>query len=344
MNLSRNELSKRLKRQIDTRYLIYGREQYLNERCVELIRERVLADGDGERIPMTVNADFSWSDFSEQIGQHSLFSSKKLIELRLPSSGRPGAGGDRHLTDCLKATDSDTTVVLIAGAIDASAKRAKWFQAWCKEGVAVDNPELSASEYQNWIKNSLERSGITFESGVVNRLAYYFESNMPAAANEIRKLRLSDESSRLTVSEIDRIVVDQARFNVFALVDAFLAGNASRVLRLLRLLKNEGAEPMLVLWALARESRIVYRIAYASSKKMPLDPIFTKLRVWSSRQRLIMQAARRLDLAGSERCLQQLARADHVIKGLEFALQGGDVWNEFEQISLEFCGIKSNKR
>ena len=45
-------------------------------------------------------------------------------------------------------------------------------------------------------------------------------------------------------------VADSARFDVFQLSEAVLAGTAARALRVLAGLRAEGTEPTLVLWAL----------------------------------------------------------------------------------------------
>jgi len=46
------------------------------------------------------------------------------------------------------------------------------------------------------------------------------------------------------------VVADSARFDVFGLGEAVLAGEAARALRVLAGLRAEGTEPTLVLWAL----------------------------------------------------------------------------------------------
>ena len=50
-------------------------------------------------------------------------------------------------------------------------------------------------------------------------------------------------------------VGDSARYDVFQVAEAAAAGDARRSMHILLGLKNEGAEPTLVLWALPRELR-----------------------------------------------------------------------------------------
>ncbi len=336
MQLERADLWRREK--FDLRYLIYGKERYLVERCLEKIRQRARENGYTERVSMTVGVEFSWEMFADQFGQLDLFGSRKLVELRLPESGRPGLQGGKHLTQCVNSPSEDASVVVIAGPLEAAVKKSAWFKAWHSKAVVVDNPEMRREEFRRWIENSLMRGKVAHQPDVAGRLAYYFEGNMLAAANEIRKLVLGNDGSEITVEEIDRIVSDQARFNVFSFIDACLAGRAQRALRQLRLLNNEGTEPILVLWAISRELRIVHRVAVATANGLQTAPIFNKLRIWRSRQEMILQTARRLGHRGSTDAMRRLARADRILKGRESAEAGG-IWDEFESLVLLICGI-----
>lgn len=337
MELTRAQLWRR--DQFDLRYLIYGKELYLVERCCQKIRDRAAESGYTERISLTVSADFQWETFNQQFGQLDIFGARKLIELRLPPSGRPGVQGAKALAECVDSASEDAAVVVIAGALDSGIKRSAWFKAWNSKAVAVDNPEMRRAEFRNWIKRAIDHHQLLYEPDVVGRLAFYFEGNMLAAANELRKLALGNDGSEITVGEIDRIVADQARFNVFSFTDACLAGSVERALRQLRLLRFEGTEPILVLWAMARELRVVYQIAFAAANGLQTGSVFNKLRIWRSRQESITRAARRLGVNGSAAVMQRLAKADRILKGREPA-QAGGIWDEFESIVLHVCGIE----
>ena len=342
MILTRKALSQRLARELDYRYLVYGKELFLVERCCDVIRERARSLDYLERVSLTASPDFNWSSLHDEINAQSLFSSKKIIELRLPPTGRPGTQGAEALMDCLLSQDESSIVVVIAGALETGVRRSKWFKTWGdgKNALVIDNPELNSRQFQEWIKNSLDRHQILHEPEVVDRLAYYFEGNMLAAANEIRKLMMSYDGNTLTVGEIERIVVDQARFNVYALTDACLAGNSSRAVRLLKVLRNEGTDPILILWALAREIRIVYKVAFAATNGKSTNQVYRQSGVWQARQDLITRASHRLGFNGSQKLLRWIARADRILKGRDEVSAGGSIWNEYERIVLGICSVK----
>lgn len=338
MLLRRSDLSARLRQQIEQRYLVCGKELYLVERCSDVIRERAKGQGFEECVFLNANRDFNWNSLYEHTSSLSLFSPKKFIQLRLPESGRVGTQGSAALTSCLDYDDDSIVLLLIAGYLDTQVKRANWYRAWEKKAIVVNNPELKKKQFSDWISRSLHRRNIRHEPMVVDRLAYYFEGNMLAAANELRKIVLGYEGDLLTVNEIDRIIIDQARFNIFTLIDACLVGNIDRAVRLLRILRTEGTEPIIVQWALAREARNIYKVAFALSKGLPLKGVFQQMRIWQSRQRMLTAAARRIGLEGSMNSLRQIAKADRILKGREDSQIGGSIWNEYERIVLTLCG------
>lgn len=340
MELTAVALGQRLKKRVDPRYLIYGKELFMVERCCEVIRARARDDGYQERRVFTAAPDFNWRIFDDALTERSLFSTQKLIELRLPASGLLGVAGSKSMSACLESIDPDTIVLVIGGELLKKIKMKKWCREWLKNAVAVNNPGFQHNEFRSWIQSQLDRNQIRHEPAVADRLAFYFEGNMLAAANELRKLRMAYDGTQFTVDEIDKIVIDQARFNVFALIDACLDGDIERSVRLLLVMRNEGAEPIQVLWALTRETRIIYQIAQAAGSRSSVQRIFDELRIWRARRVRIMTAAKRLQLSGSASILQKLASADQILKGRNVDPSVGTIWDECERIILGFCQPK----
>ena len=83
-------------------------------------------------------------------------------------------------------------------------------------------------------------------------LAERTEGNLLAAHQELEKLKLSRGAGRSPPTAILASVADSARFDVFQLGEAVLAGDTERALRMLAGLRGEGIEPTLVLWALTQ--------------------------------------------------------------------------------------------
>ncbi len=311
------------------------------ERCCEVVRSSAKTQGCKERTVFVVTPDFKWRKFEDALMETSLFSTKKLIEIRLPQSGKLGKAGSNSVRACLRSPNKDTIVMMIGGTFEKKVKKVKWFEDWSKSTVVVDNPGFQPAEFRKWIQSQLDRNKIQYQAAVVDRLAYYFEGNMIAAANELRKLKMAYQGKQITVDEINKIVIDQARFNIFALIEACLEGNVERSIRLVRVMKNEGSEPGFVLWALAREARIIYQIAQIISRGLSTRKIFEDLRIWQVRKKRILAAARRLEVSGTSAILQKIALADQVMKGRNLEPAVGTTWDHCERIILGFCHSKN---
>ena len=84
----------------------------------------------------------------------------------------------------------DTILVVIAGRVDKRGQSSKWFKAMEKGGLAIEARALTRDQLPRWIEQRLNSQEIVGTAGAVQRLAYYAEGNLMAAAQEISKLAL----------------------------------------------------------------------------------------------------------------------------------------------------------
>ena len=90
---------------------------------------------------------------------------------------------------------------------------------------------------------------------MIDLLAARNEGNLLAAVQEIEKLKLFSDSGNLDINTVSSVVADNARYDVFGLVDRVMQGDASGSLKMLRGLQAEGTDVLGILWALSREIR-----------------------------------------------------------------------------------------
>ncbi len=319
-------------------YLVFGQEPLLIEEDCDRIRSALRDAGCQERIRLDAERGFDWSRLTQSAQAMSLFATRQLIDLRLPSA-KPGDAGARALVEFAEAA-TDTTVLLIStGRIERRAQSSRWFKALDAAGATVEHSLVGADKLPAWIKQRLDSAALSYEPSVVPHLSYLFEGNLLAAAQEISKLALLVGERRLVTADIDAMVSDQARFNVYGLVDACLAGDPARSTRMLFGLRREGIEPLLVSWALAREARTLATISHDLAAGRNKAQVFKSFNVWSSRVRLVEGALRRAPPEFWLRTMQALARLDRVIKGRESGTMGVGMWGELEQIILSMSGL-----
>ena len=337
LRISPGQLEEHLNRGIAPCYLLFGAEPLLVEESSDLVRSAAKANGISEILRYCAGIDLKWEALLEQSQTLSLVSSQRLIEIRLPS-GRLGEGGSTVLLEFLSAPPQDTILVVLAGRLDKRTQSSRWFKAAQDTGVVMEARPISLRQLPQWIERRLEQNNISAEPGVAARLAHYAEGNLLAAAHEVGKLALLlGRGKTLDVQSLEAMVADHARFNVFSLIDACLAGDARRSIRILAALRRDGTDTSLVLWALVREVRVMATISGHLARGGVRQAVYSDCGVWSSRTRIVTMALdrHRPDFWGGLRA--RLMATEQAIKG--GAPSVGGPWLELERVLLRICGI-----
>jgi len=346
MKISAAALPARVSNKLAPVYLLYGRELLLVEESINVLRQAATKQGYRERLGFTVESGFNWGDFRLESRSISLFSSQRLLELRLPT-GKPGISGAASIRDYVKTPPPDTILVIIAAALEYRDLKAAWIKAIDQCGVLVEHREIQAAQLPGWINQRLRQRGMTAESAVADFLGFSFEGNLLALAQQIDRLALQHQGARLTLIQAQKLVDADTRFSLFSLVDAALAADIGRCQRLLQGLQREGAEPILIQWSLAREIRSLLAMRRQLDQGQNLASVLQQQRVWSTRKRQVSQALQRLDQAALHSLLQRLARLDRILKGRWPAdarePARGAIWDELEYATLQLCSYSINQ-
>ncbi len=338
MRVTLPSLSSQLEQGFGPLYLLFGAEILLVEEALDLIRSGAKAAGYMERLRFTVEPGFDWYQILEHAQAMSLFAEKRLIELRM-QSGKPGDAGAKALIEYAETQKSpDTTLVVISGSIEKRSQGTKWFKSVENNGTVIECPAISADRLPDWVSKRMASKGLNFEFEAVERLCHFVEGNLLAAAQEINLLALLYPDKKITAETIELAIADHARFNVYTYVDACLTGSVHRVTRILQSLRREQIEPIIILWALARDTRILCQLASAMDHGEQPQSLFKRYGIWSSRSGIINAALRRLSRPQWENQLRRIGRADLMVKGAA-PMQRKDIWEEIESISLAMCGV-----
>lgn len=331
MRLYSNQLDNQLNRNLAPIYLVGGEEALLVDEAVTAIRNKAQASGYGERESYTVEKGFDWSQLLVASQSLPLFGGRKLVELRLPT-GRPGEAGAKAIVELVDHLSEDAVFLVIANKLESDVLRAKWVKAIEKTGVLLTVYPLDNDQFVSWLRGRLQQYGLKASADRVQQLAYHFEGNLLAAAQEIEKWSLMADGAE--EGQWEDSLSNQARFNVFGLVDACVAGDAVQALRILGSLRGDGMAPALVLWSLNREVHSLVGMKSTVIQGSTQAQVFQKFRVWPKRQAKVKRALARWDESLGKDLLQSLAQADRVMKGRA----SGDIWQLFEAICCQFCG------
>ena len=333
MKLRAEQLDAQLAKGLAPVYVVSGEEPLqLGEAC-DCVRRHAREQGFSEREVMAVESGFDWGELMASCNAMSLFASRKLVELRLPS-GKPGTEGSKILLEFAERPPEDTVLLVICGKLDKSAQNAKWYQALDRVGASVQVWPVEAREMPNWINARMRSRGMQPAREAALMLAERVEGNLLAAAQEVEKLLLLYGEGPLSAEQVEAAVTDSARFDVFGLVDAALLGDAPRLTRMLDGLRAEGVEPILVLWALGREIRSLAEMAAEVESGAAMDRVLA--RVWAKRKAPVRAGLARHNGQRWQQMLRRAGRIDRMVKGV----LPGNAWDELLQLSLLMAGVR----
>lgn len=334
--LRADQLDRQLAGGLSPVYFIHGDETLLVGECADAVRAATRERGYSDRQVLSADSGFDWNRLSAASDSLSLFSERRILELRLPT-GKPGREGARALCGYTERLPEDTVLLVISAKLEAAARRSKWVQALDRAGVSVPVWPVEAAQLPAWIERRMRAHNMLPSRDALQLIADRVEGNLLAAAQEIEKLYLLHGPGPLNVETVGYLVADSARYDIFALVDAALAGDAVYAQRVLAGLRAEGVEPVLVLWALSREIRSLASMTRAVKAGMPLAKVLAERRVWDKRKPLISGVLQRIRGRQWWVLLQRCAVIDRVIKGRA----PGSAWDELLQLTLWLAGVSS---
>lgn len=314
MKIAANQLSSHLTKSLLPCYLVSGDEPLLVQEALDDIRGAARQQHFGSRELFVQTTGFDWGDLSNSTGNLSLFAERRIIELRLPT-GKPGVKGSAAIADFAASDDPDILFLVSAPKLDRNSAKAKWVKALETNGGTVQVWPVGPRELPAWVNGRMQRAGLKPDRDAVRLIADRVEGNLLAAQQEIEKLRLILGEGPVTAQDVDQSVADSSRFDVYKLVDAAVAGNVARALRILDGVHAEGTEPVIVMWALTRELRTLAGLADSIVKGTDLSAAMQQARVWQNRQPLVRACIGR-HRPGDFFRLMKLARdADAAAKG-----------------------------
>mgnify|MGYP002654372019 FL=1 len=320
-------------------YIFSGDEPLLMMEAMDQLRAIAKKQSYTEREVLLQERGFDWSALLSAGQTMSLFGDKRWLELRIPT-GKPGRDGADALKQFAVQVESqtlgpegpDTVVCIILPRLDGKTKTSAWFSALDEAGMAIQIDSLDRSQLPQWIAGRLKRQNQEVESGPEGMRALEFvadqvEGNLIAAHQEIQKLGLLYPTGKLSEEQIRTAILKVARYNVFELTEAMLAGDLPRLNRMLDGLKGEGEPLVLILWSVTEELRLLSKLKAASDAGESVQQLMRSNRVWGNKERLYPAALRRVQPLKLRRAMQVAAGLDRQVKGLHAADLPADPWD-----------------
>lgn len=362
MQVAVAQLAGHLGKGLKSLYTLHGDEPLLIQEAADAIRASARTQGYTERSSFTVaGAHFDWSEVLAAGGSLSLFADKQIVEIRIPS-GKPGKDGSPALQQLAgQALGNDHTLTLVMlPRLDKIARTSGWFTALESHGITLAVEPVLRNALPQWIAERLAQNGQRVADGQAGQRTLQFfadrvEGNLLAAHQEIQKLALlyaapslpavsgagpparDSRPQVLSFEQVESAVLNVARYDVFKLSEAVLAGQAIRVQRMLDGLQAEGEAEVLVHWALSEDIRALKRVKDAMAQGRPLPMALREQRVWGVKERLFERVLPRLSEAAVLRLLHAAHQVDGIVKGLKEPDWPANPWQSLHRLAMMVC-------
>jgi len=344
MQLAAAQLSQHLQKGLRPLYTLHGDEPLLIQEAADAIRAAARVQGFTERTVHTVaGAHFDWSEVLAAGGSLSLFADKQIVEIRIPS-GKPGKEGSPALQQLAAATQgNDTTLTIVMlPRLDKMTRTGAWFAALDNHGVTLQVEPVERQALPQWIAQRLGANGQRVQPGDAGQHTLQFfadrvEGNLLAAHQEIQKLALLYPAGELSFENVESAVLNVARYDVFKLSEAVLAGQAARVQRMLDGLEAEGVAGVLVHYTLSEDIRALKRVKDAMAAGRPLPMALREQRVWGLKERLFERVLPRLGNTAIDNLLNAAHLVDGIVKGLKVPGWPTDGWQALHRLAFALC-------
>lgn len=342
MRLKPEQLQSNLKQdRLAPLYCISGDEPLQVLELADEVRRHARRLGFEERAVLTVDRDFDWNQLRHAAAEMSLFSTRKTIDLRLGHYS-PGNDGSEVLAEYCGKPSPDNLLLITSDRLDKQKTNTKWYKAIDKAGATVQVREIRPAELPAWISQRLKRHNKSIDQEAAELLADRIEGNLLAAAQEVEKLALLAPGPAVGVQDVMRSVGDDARYGAFTLIGSALEGDARRVARILRGIREEGEAVVPVLGAVSWQLRQLSNIAMDTEGGMSIDTALGRHHVHPDSSGPVRAALRRLRRPHITTALRQAALVERAAKGAagDSVARYVDPWELLEDLLLRLAGRK----
>ena len=318
-------------------HLVAGPEMLRVLEAADSVRRRARAQGIGERAVFDADGrDFDWGMLEATFNAPSLFSARRLVEVRLPT-GKPGKEGIATISSFCANPPPDVILLITAGEW-SKAHYGKWTEAVSRVGVISIAWAIKPHELAGWVETRLRTKGLNADRDAVQVLVERVEGNLLAAAQEIDKLALLAGGDSLDAATMQSLVADAARYDVFRLTDAVLDGQAAQVSRMLAGLRAEGDAVAGLMPMVIRELLRTAALARAQARGANLGAEMKSQGIWEARQAPFKRALQRHpNPARWDRFVVEASRIDRIAKGRA----DGDAWVAMERLLLAIAEARA---
>ncbi|NQZ81483.1 MAG: DNA polymerase III subunit delta [Colwellia sp.] len=313
MKIYHNNLTSTLNQGFKPIWLIFGDEPWQKNNSLATIKSVALQQGFDEIIRFSADDKFDWSLLHEEYQSLSLFSSQRIIEVEI-MNGKVGDAGSKALLALSENFHQDVMIILHGPKLDGAAQKRKWFKTLEKLGCFLPLYDIEGKQLNQWLQTQARQLKLNLHVDVIPMMAELFEGNLPALEQELQKLSLLFGQQTITCDDAENIIIKQAKFNPFQLIDAMLIGDLKKCTAILDQLQQEGTAIGQLIWFVHKEIRQLATMLEQLQQGDKLNDLYKQYRIWDKKKPLYQHALTHITTNNIGHAQSRLAQVDLISK------------------------------
>lgn len=309
------------KGKIEPVYCIYGKELYLIQETVSLLKKAVVEEG-------TKDFNFSVFDLEEESIEYAIedaetfpfMGDKRLVIAKNPSFLSTEKKKDKidHPLDRLETyikTPAPYTVFILYAPYEKLDERKKVTKLLKKEASMVEAKELSGSDLTEFTLNLVAAENKTMQPEAAQELLMLTSGNLSAIAQEVKKLctyKINQED--ITVDDVNTLVARNLEQNIFELINKIVSKKRTEALQIFYDLIKQKEEPIKMLALIMNQFRLIHHVKYFQKQGYGQKQIASNIKIHPFRVKLALDQARLFSEHELTEISKTLAEMDYEMK------------------------------
>ena len=313
MKIYHNNLTSTLNQGFKPVWLVFGDEPWQKNNSLNTIKSVALQQGFDEVIRFSADDKFDWSLIQEEYQSLSLFSSQRIIEVEI-INGKVGDMGSKALLALSENFHDDVILILHGPKLDGAAQKRKWFKTLEKLGCFLPLYDIEGKQLNQWLQTQARSLNINLHADVTALMTELFEGNLPALEQELQKLSLLFGQQTITYEDAESIIIKQAKFNPFQLIDALLIGDLKKCTAILDQLQQEGIPVGQLIWFVHKEIMQLSTMLEQLQQGSNINDLYKQHRIWDKKKPLYQHALTHITTSNISFAQSRLAQVDMISK------------------------------
>lgn len=313
MRIYHNNLSATLKQGFKPIWLVFGDEPWQKNDSLATIKNTILQQGFDELIRFTADDKFDWSNVTHEYQSMSLFSNQRIIEIEI-LSGKINEAASKVLLELSTHFNNDVVLIIHGPKLDAAQQKKKWFKTLENLGCFLPLYDIEGKQLSQWLNRQIYQLKLNIHPDVLPLMIELFEGNLLALDQELQKLSILFGQELITLQDAEKIIINQAKFNPFQVIDTLLIGDLKKCVSILDQLQHEGAPIGQLVWFLHKEISQLIEMQEKIKQGESLSQLYKSYRIWDKKKPLYQHALTHMNLDNLSRGLSRLAQVDLISK------------------------------